>query len=450
MQFESAEALEEYLGTENIRFHKVAVVDIDGVLRGKYIDRAKFDSALRKGFGFCDVVLGWDSQDELYDNGIVSGWHTGYRDAPVHLDLSTVRRLPFEEDTVFLLGSFGGDYEQACPRSLLKRVTDKAESMGFFARAALEYEFFVFDETPHSVREKGYRNLKPITPGMFGYSVLRNSVHSDLHRSLLADMEALEVPLEGLHTETGPGVLEAAIVHAPIREAADRAILFKTFCKVLLERMGLMGTFMAKWSNDYPGQSGHIHLSLEDADGNNVFHSDEGDGMSETFRHFVAGQTQLLPELLPMVCSTVNAYRRLVPGFWAPTHAAWGIDNRTTAIRAIPGGAHSARSEYRIGPADANPYLALSAALASGLYGIEHRLSRAPVEGNAYEDPGADAEPLASNLGEAARRLHASKVARELFGDVFVDHFAATRDWEDRQARKSVTDWDLARYFEII
>jgi glutamine synthetase len=232
-------------------------------------------------------------------------------------------------------------------------------------------------------------------------------------------------------------------------EAGDRAALFKTFTKVLLQQKGLMGTFMAKWSNQYPGQSGHIHISLEDQQGKNLFHSDGPDGMSELFRHFVAGQTLLLPELLPMVCSTVNAYRRLVPGFWAPTHAAWGVDNRTTAIRAIPAGSKGARSEYRIGPADANPHIALAAALASGLYGIENKLTLDPLEGNAYENAGSS-PALSGTLGEATARFSASKAARELFGDVFVDHFAATRDWEDRKARANVSDWDLARYFEII
>ena len=449
MHFGSPEALEEYLDTEKIRFQKVAVVDIDGVMRGKYIDRAKFSSALKKGFGFCDVVLGWDSQDQLYDQGQVSGWHTGYRDAEVHLDLDTVRKLPFEDDTIFLLGSFGGDYSGACPRSLLKRVTDKAEAMGFSARAALEYEFFVFDETPESVRAKGYRNLKPFTPGNFGYSMIRNSVHAELYHELLESMAALEIPIEGLHTETGPGVLEAALCHAPILEAADRGALFKTFTKVLLQRRNLMGTFMAKWSNDYPGQSGHAHISLE-RDGENVFHSDSGDGISDLLRHFIAGQVTLLPELLPMVCATTNAYRRLVPGFWAPTHAAWGIENRTTALRAIPAGKHGTRTEYRIGPADANPYLVLAAALGSGLYGIEHKLSLPPVEGNAYENAGSDAVALSGTLGEATRLFAASKAARGIFGDVFVDHYAQSREWEDRQSRKHVSDFDLARYFEII
>lgn len=451
MHFHSVEAFEEFLDTENVRFHKIGVVDIDGVIRGKYLNREKLSSAVRKGFGFCNVVLGWDSSDEMYDNTKLSGWHTGYRDAPVELDLSTVRHVPFEPDTVFILGQFAGDYADACPRGVLRRVIERAENMGFSARGALEYEFFVFEETPHSAREKGYRNLRPYTPGMFGYSILRNTVHAEMFQEFLTQMAALEVPIEGLHTETGPGVIEAAIEHDSMLTAADRAALFKTFTKVLLQRRGLMGTFMAKWSNDFPGQSGHLHLSLEDATGSNVFYDDtDPHGMSPTFRHFLAGQTLLLPELLPMVCSTVNSYRRLVPGLWAPTHANWGIDNRTTAIRAIPAGKTGTRSEYRIGPADANPYLAAAAALASGLYGIEQKLELEPVEGNAYENPGKNSPPLPNTLLEATHGFSSSSVAKELFGEVFVDHFSRTRQWEHRAFQKHVSDFDLARYFEII
>ena len=448
MKFESPEALEEYLDSQRVGFFKVAVVDIDGILRGKYIDRAKFSSALRKGFGFCDVVLGWDSHDQLYENATISGWHTGYRDAPVALDLNTARLLSFEDNTLFLLGDFQQSYADACSRTILRRVVNKAKEMGFFARAAFEYEFFVFDETPQSAREKGYRHLKPFTPGMFGYSVLRNSVHADLYHELLSTMEALEVPIEGLHTETGPGVIEAALCHTEALEAADRAVLFKTFSKVLLQKRGLMGTFMAKWSDDYPGQSGHIHVSLERS-GVNAFQGEADGAMSDDFRHFVSGQAHLLPFLLPMVCSTINAYRRLVPGFWAPTHATWGIDNRTTAIRAILDGAAS-RSEFRIGPADANPYLALAAALASGLWGIEQKIDSDPVPGNAYENPGADAVALPGTLGAATSAFFESKLVRELFGDAFVDHFSNSRNFEERQFRRAVSDWDLSRYFEII
>lgn len=445
--------LARMLDEHGIRHHKIGVFDVDGVMRGKYVDRGKLLSAVDHGLGFCDVVVGWDSNDQLYDNATVSGWHTGYRDAPVRLDPTTARILPLEPDTILVIGGFAGEYEPVCPRAVLRRTIERAAGLGHTVEAALEYEFFVFDETPHSVREKGYRGLRPFTPGMFGYSVLRSTVHHELYHELLDTMKAMDCAIEGLHTETGPGVIEAAIRVDTAARAGDKAALFKTFTKAFFQRRGLMATFMAKWSNEYPGQSGHIHVSLCDAkSGENVFHDPTGDHeLSTLMGHFLAGQVRYMPELLPMVCSTVNAYRRLVPGMWAPTHANWAVENRTTAIRAIPAGAKGTRSEYRVGPADANPYLALAAALGSGLRGIEERLTPPPaVEGNAYEDPGEGARPLPGTLREATEAFRQSTAARELFGDVFVEHFAATRDWEDRENRKHISDWDLARYFEII
>ncbi len=446
-------ALARYIEQEGIRFFKIGVFDVDGVLRGKYVDRAKLESAVDKGFGFCDVVLGWDLHDELYERVDVSGWHTGYRDAPVRLDLSSLRRIPFEDDTLLLIGSFVGEYAAVCPRTVLARTIERADAMGFAVDGAFEYEFFLFDETPSSVREKNYRDLEPVTPGMFGYSVLRSSVHAEFYHDLIESMQQFDCALEGLHTETGPGVIEAAIRYARGIEAADRAALFKTFAKVFAQRADLMATFMAKWSNDYPGQSGHLHLSLVSRkSGENAFHDAAAPhSMSESMRHFVAGQLRYLPELTAMICSTVNSYRRLVPGFWAPTSATWGVENRTTAIRVIPGEPGGQRCEYRIAPADANPYLVEAAALASGLRGIEEGLSLDdPIEGNAYEDPRAGAHPLPSTLAEASRALRESRFAREAFGDAFVDHYATTRDWEDRQFRAAVCDWDLARYFELV
>ncbi len=261
----------------------------------------------------------------------------------------------------------------------------------------------------------------------------------------------MDMPLESLHTETGPGVLEAAIGVDAALAAADKAALFKTFTKVLAQQRGWMATFMAKWSNDWPGQSGHIHLSLRTKAGKAAFHDAKATHcMSRTMRHFVAGQQALLPELLALVAPTVNAYRRLIPGFWAPTSASWGVENRTCALRVIPGSEKSQRVEYRIAAADGNPYLAVAAALASGLHGIEHGLELGtPVNGNAYEHDAPARFRLPATLWEAAQRLKASKAARAAFGDSFVEHFAATREWEEREFRKHVTDWELARYFEI-
>jgi glutamine synthetase len=431
---------------------KVGVFDIDGVMRGKYLARDKFFSALDKGFGFCDVVLGWDVRDRLYDNARYTGWHTGYPDAMVRLLPDSCRELPLEDNMLFFLGEFAGDAETVCPRALLRRVLETARRMGFEAFAGFEYEFFVFNETPCSVRDKQYRNMEPLAPGEFGYSVIRNSVESDVYRSLLELGTQMDFPIEGLHEETGPGVLEAAIGYDTALAGADKAALFKTFSKITLQKMGKMATFMAKWSPDYPGQSGHIHLSLKDLQGKPLFYDkSKPHQMSELMQQFVAGQQRLLPELLAMVAPTINSYRRLIPGFWAPTEASVGVDNRTCAIRIIPGGESSQRLEYRIAAADANPYIILSAAIASGLWGIEHKAKLEPlVQGNAYEQKQPEHLRLAPTLWEAAQRLKASEMARNWFGAAFVEHYAASREWEEREFRKHISQWELDRYFEII
>jgi glutamine synthetase len=431
---------------------KVGAFDIDGILRGKYMSRAKFESSLESGFGFCDVVLGWDSKDQLYDNVRYTGWHTGYPDANVRVLPESCRALPWEEPVLFFLGEFAGGAEKVCPRAVLRRVLDRARKLGYEAYAGFEYEFFVFKETPDSVREKNFRDLKPIAPDYFGYSVIRNSVWSDFYRSLLELGEKMDFPIEGLHEETGPGVIEAAIGVDSALSAADKAALFKTFAKVHAQRQGLMATFMAKWSKDWPGQSGHIHISLKDAAGKPVFYdASEPFTMSDTMRWFVGGQQKLMPELLAMVSPTVNSYTRLIPGFWAPTDSAWSVDNRTCALRVIPGSAKSQRVEYRVAAADANPYVILAAALGSGLWGIENKVEPEPVvEGNAYEHKFPERLALPRTLWEAAQRLKGSSMARDWFGEDFVHHFAASREWEEREFRRHITDWELARYFEII
>lgn len=436
----------------NLTHVKFGVFDNDGILRGKFIDRDKFLAALDKGIGVCDVVLGWDSNDQQYDNVAFTGWHTAFPDAQVRILPGTCRALPLEGDMLLFLGEFAGDAEGVCPRATLRRVLRRAADLGFTASAAAEFEFFVFSETPDSVREKGYRGLKNLTPGYFGYSMLRSSAHSELYRDLLRLATEMRMPIEGLHTETGPGVIEAALHYTEALEAADRAALFKTFTKVFAQRRGLMATFMAKWSQHLPGQSGHLHVSLARADGSSAFHDEtKPDQMSDAMRWFVGGQQALMPELLAMVAPTINSYSRLVPGFWAPTAATWGIENRTCALRVIKGGAKSQRVEYRIAAADLNPYLAIAVAIGSGLWGIEHRMEPdQPIVGNAYDRKLPTKRQLPRSLGEAAERLARSQAARDLFGAPFVAHFAASREWEERQFRRAVTDWELARYFEII
>jgi len=432
---------------------KVAVSDTDGVLRGKYLHKEKFISAVESGFGFCNVVFGWDSNDQCYDNTTWTGWHTGFPDALVQLDLSTFRRVPWDDNVPFFLGEFveaDGTPLPVCPRQLYKRVLARAGKMGFQVLTGLEYEWFNFRETPQSFAAKGYVRPEPITPGMFGYSLIRAGQNQPFFRALMEEMPAFGVPVEGLHTETGPGVYEAALLYAPGIESGDRGILFKQAAKEIGSRFGIMPSFMAKWSTQYPGCSGHIHQSLSDGKRNLFYDARHPHRMSKLFESYLAGQLALLEDIQAMVAPTVNSYKRLVDGMWAPVKRSWGVDNRTATLRVIPGSPKSTRLESRCPGADINPYIALAACVGAGLWGIEKklRLKDAPVSGDAAM--AAKIPRLPRNLAEATANLKRSTAARELFGETFVDHFVRTREWEWRQFQDAVTDWELKRYFEII
>jgi glutamine synthetase len=431
---------------------KLGGFDIDGVLRGKYISLEKFFSAADSGLGFCDVIFGWDSSDALYDNVTLTGWQTGYPDALARIDLSTFAVLPWEENTAFFLVDFfrkDGTPLAVSPRQVLRNVVEGTGRRGYTVKAAFEYEYFFFQEDPLSARQKHFRDMTPLSPGMFGYSFLPASLHSDLAHSILDATSAMNIEFEGFHTETGPGVYETAIRCDDALRAVDKAALFKTVVKIVARKHGLLATFMAKWNANLPSCSGHIHQSLSDRQGKrNLFYDRNSDShCSGLMQYYMAGQLALMREFTVMFCPTVNSYKRTVPGTWAPTNVTWGIDNRTTALRAIAAGPKGTRVECRLSGADANPYLSLAASLSSGLYGIENKVELSAPTDNAYA---SQAPALPRSLEEGTELFQSSKTARQIFGDEFVDHYSATRDWEARQFRRAVTDWDLERYFEII
>lgn len=439
----------------DLDYVKIGFVDIDGIVRGKLISRHKFFGAIEEGIHAVRDLLGFG----IHDDGVetkYTGWHTGFPDAPMRIVPETCRGVPFDFDGrgLFFLCEYDGEAETYCTRSLLRRIVSKARAMGFVPYGGFEYEFFLFKETPHSVRDKGYQNLTTSTPGNFGYSVVRETVDSPFYQRLLSLFLAMDVPLEGCHEEVGPGAMEAAITAETDIGAADRAVIFKTFTKIAAQREGLIATFMARWDTAVSGQGAHMHLSLRDPDtGRPRFHLDgEDGGMNATLRHFLAGQQALLPEFFALIAPTINSYRRFTPGAWAPTAANWGIENRTCALRVIPGpGPSHTRVEFRASGADVNPYLAYAAALGAGLYGIEHRLEPPnPVAGNSYLKTPAARARFPATLAEAAQRLRRSTAARKLFGDALVDYYATTREAEVAQSRHVVTDWERERYFEII
>ncbi len=432
---------------------KVAVSDIDGILRGKYLHIDKFEGACESGFGFCDVVFGWDMLDNPYDNTTVTGWQHGFPDALARIDLGTARRVPWDGGVPFFLGEFvnaDGSPHPVCPRQTLKRVLARADKLGYQVMAGMEFEWFNFRESPQSWAARQGRAPEPITPGMFGYSVLRMADNPGFFNALMDEMLAFGIPIEGLHTETGPGVYEAALAYCEALEQADRSILFKTGVREIGKRFGIMPSFMAKWSQQYPGCSGHIHQSLSDGK-TNLFHDAKSPRrMSRLFESWLAGQLQCLMEFAPMFWPTINSYKRLVDGFWAPVKPTWGIDNRTASFRVIAGSPSATRLETRCPGADVNPYLAMAAVIAAGLHGIEQglKLTTPPITGS---NQGAEDVPRAPRtLIETTRSFRQSHIARDWLGDTFVDHFAATREWEWRQWQDGVTDWELKRYFEII
>lgn len=447
--------LQQAFEARGIRRVKVGGFDTDGVLRGKYISLEKLWSALDKGFGFCDVIFGWDVNDAMYDNAQVTGWHTGYPDTLAKIDPDSFQVLPSEPSTAHLLVDFWRDRTNphpACPRNLLKSVVARAQAAGYAPKIGVEFEYWVFRESPQSLRDKGFRGLTPLSPGMFGYSWVREGQHADLIEDVLSQMEGYGIDIESMHTETGPGVYETAIKYADPLKAADMAARFKTTMKVLCARHGCSVTFMAKWHPDLPGSSGHIHQSLAStSDGKNLFVDEKAEhGLSELGQRYLAGLMALSPDLTAVFSPTVNSYKRFVPGMWAPLSPSWDVENRTCSIRVINGPERSAtRLELRQTAADINPYLAIAASLAAGLYGIERGLALPPPHrGDATAQKQTAFFP--ASLAAATEAMSKSQLVRQVLPEAFVEHYVRTRDWEVRQHARSVSHWELDRYFEVI
>ncbi|CED85477.1 glutamine synthetase guanido kinase [Phaffia rhodozyma] len=450
---------------------KVAGVDVDGVLRGKYMSKSKFLSAVKSDFGFCSVIFGWDLHDETYSRELlISNKANGYRDILARIDLSTYRRLPFEYNLPFFLLTFlDPDTKEpvsACPRGLLGRTMDKVRKLvdGADGLAGVEYEYFQFKETPESLEKKQWTGLTALTPGRHGYSVLRPLLNNEYFHDLHNKAEAFGIQIEAHHTETGPGVFETALAYTNALRVSDNAILFKLLAKTAGVNKGIIPSFMAKPYGNLPGCSGHIHVSLRSPEGVNLFACPEGRSdaafkdtkyLSELGEQFLAGVVRGLPDIMPMLCPTINSYKRLVAGeaFWAPNMASYGYDSRAASIRIIgpPGVAPEAtRFEVRVPGADMNPFFALGAVFALGLRGIEQKLTLpyGPVGA-----PGVTPQTLpklATDLDAAVQAFkREGSIARECFGDEFVDHFAGTREHEVNVWKQAVTSWEVERYLEL-
>lgn len=435
---------------------KLGGADLDGIFRGKRVPADEFVAGLRDGFAQCDVIFGWDIAEDLVPDLRFTGWESGYPDIIAHPDLDTFRIVPWEER----VGTVVCDYTDIegrptaiAPRQVLRRVLDRAAAMGYTVELALELEFRIFREDQRSLRAKRWLDLEPLSPSNSCYSVHRATGDDFILGRIRRMMEDHGIPIEGYNREHGPGMYEMNIRHVAGLEAADRIILFRNGVKEMCMQEGLTASFMAKWSDAEDGNSGHLHQSLWTIDdGNNAFHDPAGDHrFSQAARHYAAGVLQLLPEFCAMYASNINSYKRYVTGTWAPTGVTWGVETRTTALRMVPGSARSTRIENRVPGSDTNPYLAMAASVASGLHGIERELALPPAaRGNAYALGAEEAPPLPRTLQEATERLAASDLAREYFGEAFVEHMVAMRRWEVARYNRVVDQWQRERYLEMI
>lgn len=431
------------LRQDGVEVVHLGIFDIEGGLRERRFALPQFEQFLASGPSFVNVIHKWDAADSVTAPG-------PYLGEPIAIDRASLRRHPFEDKAAILIADYAGASAPLSARNLLGDAVERATQAGLRTKAALEFEFIVLDETAQSLRDKGFADLSLYAPDNRCWSGLSAAVHADFVSALSDVLETGDVSLFGLGMELGPGCFEATLGTKDALAAADDASFFRLFTKAFCRDNDLTASFMALLGAEFPGLSGHVHLSLEDVhSGENLFHDPDGaHGMSQTFQHFVAGITALTCELLPLSAHTVNAYRRTTPGNWAPKTASWAVQNYSAAIRVVPTPQSACRLEYRLSGADTNPHLTLAALISAGLWGIETKAQLpAPIEGGGPDEETAG-EPLPHDLYEATERLAASEAARQLFGDVFVDHFVATRRHEELALRKQVSAGERARYLE--
>jgi glutamine synthetase len=422
----------------------LVLTDMQGRLQGKRMTARHFlDEVVEHGAEACNYLLAVDVDMNTVEGYAMSSWERGYGDFEMRPDISTLRRVPWHEGTALCLADIAwADHSPvaASPRQILRRQIERLVERGWEAFAGTELEFMVFDDTYESAWDSGYRNLTPANRYNVDYSMLGTARVEPLIRRIRNSMMEAEMRVENSKGECNFGQHEINFRYGPALQAADEHVIYKNGAKEIAAQEGKAITFMAKY-DEREGNSCHIHLSLRDVDGRPLFESDD-DRMLE---RFMAGMLATLRELTLLLAPNVNSYKRFAVGSFAPTAVAWGVDNRTCALRVVGHGA-SRRVECRLAGADVNPYLAISALIAGGLHGIDHDLPlEPPYEGNAYV---SDKPRVPSTLREASELFGATPVAREAFGDEVVEHYLNNARVELESFDAAVTDWERYRGFE--
>ena len=421
----------------------LCIADMEGRLQGKRLTAAHFlDDVVEHGAEGCNYLLAVDVDMDTVAGYEMSSWERGYGDFVMKPDFDTLRPIPWHEGTVLLMADIlweDGSDVVASPRQILRRQLARLAERGWNAYAGTELEFIVFRDTYEDAWHKGYRDLEPANLYNVDYSMLGTARVEPLIRRIRNSMTGAGMAVENSKGECNFGQHEINFHYGPALQTADDHVIYKNGAKEIASQEEMAITFMAKY-NEAEGNSCHIHCSVVDEGGDNVFATD-----SQTFDRFLAGQLACLRELTLFFAPHVNSYKRFAPGSFAPTAVAWGHDNRTCSMRVV-GHDKAKRLENRLPGADVNPYLALAAMIAAGLHGVDSELPlEAPLEGNAYT---SDKPHVPTNLYEARDLFGASDVVREAFGQEVVDHYLNRANIELAALESTVTDWERVRGFE--
>ena len=441
--------LEKLVADGDIDTVILAFCDMQGRLTGKRVSARLFvEDVAEHGAECCNYLLAVDVDMNTVDGYAMSSWETGYGDMVMKPDFSTLRRLPWVPGTALVMADLSrvdGDPVTVAPRSILNRQIDRLAERGLVPYVGTELEFIVFDDSFREAWGKGYRHLTPATDYNIDYAMLASTRMEPLLRDIRLGMTGAGMYCEGVKGECNLGQQEIAFRYDHARTTCDNHTIYKNGAKEIADQHGKSLTFMAKF-DEREGNSCHIHISLRGDDGSAVFaDSEEELGMSAMFRSFIAGQLATLREMTLFYAPNINSYKRFVEGSFAPSAIAWGMDNRTCALRVV-GHGHGMRVECRAPGGDVNQYLAVSALIAGGLHGIEQELELPEaLEGNAYT---SGAECLPTTLAEAAKLFEESEVARAAFGDDVVEHYLNNARVELTAFNAAVTDWEKVRGFE--
>jgi glutamine synthetase len=441
--------LESLIAAGDIDTVIVAFCDMQGRLIGKRVAaRLWVDDVAAHGAECCNYLLAVDVDMNTVDGYAISSWETGYGDMVMTPDFSTLRLVPWLPATALVMADLSwtdGKPVTQAPRSILNKQIDRLSAMGLVPYIGTELEFIVFDDSYRAAWAAGYRGLTPATDYNVDYAMHAGTRMEPLLRDIRNGMDGAGMYCEGVKGECNLGQQEIAFRYDHARVTCDNHTIYKNGAKEIADQHGKSLTFMAKF-DEREGNSCHIHISFRGTDGSAVF-ADDADplGMSSMFRSFVAGQLATLREMTLFYAPNINSYKRFVDGSFAPTAIAWGLDNRTCALRVV-GHGPGMRMECRAPGGDVNQYLAVAALIAGGLHGIDAGLElEEPTSGNAYTG-GADRLP--TTLGEAAALFEQSTVAREAFGDEVVEHYLNNARVELKAYNSTVTDWERVRGFE--